>query len=41
MEQLKPVYSRAHELQLLGPGAITTEARVRRACALQQEKPLQ
>ena len=33
--------SRAHELQLLSLNATTTEAHVPRACALQQEKPLQ
>ena len=38
---LKPVRSRACVLQLLSPCAATTEARVPRACALQQEKPPQ
>ena len=33
--------SRAHEPQLLSPRATTTEARVTRAHALQQEKPQQ
>ena len=32
---------KAHEPQLLSPSATTTEARVPRACALQQEKPPQ
>ena len=37
---LKPVSSRAHVPQLLSPHAATTEARMPKACALQQEKPL-
>ena len=46
-EQLSPVpqllslFSRAHEPQLLSPCATTTEAHVPRACAPQQQKPLQ
>ena len=38
---LKPAHSRAWVPQLLSPYATTTEARVPRACAPQQEKPLQ
>ena len=37
--QLLSLRSRAREPQLLSPRATTTEARVPRACALQQEKP--
>ena len=39
--QLQSLRSRAQEPQLLSPSATTTEARVPRACALQQEKPPQ
>ena len=39
--QLLSLRSRAHEQQLLNPRATTTEAHVPRACAPQQEKPLQ
>ena len=39
--QLLNLCSRAHEPQLLSPRATTSEARVPRACALQQEKPPQ
>ena len=39
--QLLSLHSRAREPQLLGPRATTTEARVPRARAPQQEKPLQ
>ena len=39
--QLLSLHSRAHEPQLLSPCATTTEARVPRACAPQQEKPPQ
>ena len=38
---LKPVCPRAWMLQLLSPRAATTEARMPRARAPQQEKPLQ
>ena len=38
---LKPTCSRAREPQLLSPRATTTEARMPRAHALQQEKPPQ
>ena len=38
---LKPKHSSARVLQLLSPRAATTEARVPRARAPQQEKPLQ
>ena len=37
--QLLSLHSRAREPQLLSPSAATTEARVPRAHALQQEKP--
>ena len=37
--QLLSLHSRAHEPQLLGPCATTTESRVPRAHAPQQEKP--
>ena len=46
-EQLSPcalllsLHSGARVPQLLSPRAATTEVRVPRACALQQEKPLQ
>ena len=39
--QLLSLHSRAREPQLLSPRATTTEACVPRACAPQQEKPLQ
>ena len=39
--QLLSLCSRAHEPQLLSLRATTTEAHAPRACALQQEKPLQ
>ena len=39
--QLLSLRSRAHEPQLLSPRATTTEARMPRARALQQEKPPQ
>ena len=39
--QLLSLRSRAHEPQLLSPRSTSTEARAPRACALQQEKPLQ
>ena len=39
--QLLNLHSRAREPQLLSPRATTTEAHAPRACALQQEKPLQ
>ena len=39
--QLPSLHSRARESQLLSLRATTTEARVPRARALQQEKPLQ
>ena len=39
--QLLSLSSRAREPQLLSPCAVTTEARVSRAHALQQERPLQ
>ena len=39
--QLLSLCSRAHEPQLLSPRATTTEARVPRSCAPQQEKPPQ
>ena len=39
--RLLSLRSRAREPQLLSPRATTTEARVPRACAPQQEKPLQ
>ena len=39
--QLLSLRSIAREPQLLIPRATTTEARTPRACALQQEKPLQ
>ena len=39
--QLLSLHSRAREPQLLSPRATTTEGRVPRARALQQEKPLQ
>ena len=39
--QLLSLRSRAREPQLPNPCATTTEARVPRACALQQEKPPQ
>ena len=39
--QLLSLHSRAHEPQLLSPCSTTTEARVPRARALQQEKPPQ
>ena len=39
--QLLSLHSRVHELQLLSPHATTTEARMPRARAPQQEKPLQ
>ena len=39
--QLLSLRSRAREPQLLSPRAATTEARMPRACALQQEKPAQ
>ena len=39
--QLLSLRSRAREPQLLSPWATTTEARVPRACAPQQEKPTQ
>ena len=39
--QLLSLHSRAQEPQLLSPRATTTEAHAPRACALQQEKPLQ
>ena len=39
--QLLSLHSRARVLQLLSPRATTTEARVARARALQQEKPQQ
>ena len=39
--QLLSLRSRAHEPQLLSSQAASTEARAPRACALQQEKPLQ
>ena len=39
--QLLSLISRAHKPQLLSPSAITTEAHVPRARALQQEKPQQ
>ena len=35
------MHSRAHEPQLPSPRATTTEAYMPRACAPQQEKPLQ
>ena len=38
---LKPAHPRSHTPQLLSRGAATTEALAPRACALQQEKPLQ
>ena len=41
LQLLKPVHSRAHVPQLLSLHAATTEARVPRACAPQQEKPPQ
>ena len=41
MPQLLSLRSRAHEPQLLSPRATTTEARVPRAPAPQQEKPPQ
>ena len=41
MPQLLSLRSRAREPQLLSPCVATTEARVPRACAPQQEKPLQ
>ena len=39
--QLLSLRSRAREPQLLSPRATATEAHVPRACAPQQEKPLQ
>ena len=39
--QLLSLRSRAREPKLLSPHATTTEARMPRACAPQQEKPLQ
>ena len=36
-----PQSNKVHVPQLLSPRATTTEARVPRACALQQEKPPQ
>ena len=39
--QLLSLRSRAHKPQLLSPCATTTEARVLRACALQEEEPPQ
>ena len=41
LPQLLSLHSRAHVPQLLSLGVTTTEARMPRACALQQEKPLQ
>ena len=39
--QLLSLYSRAWELQLPSPPAVTTEACVPRACATRQKKPQQ
>ena len=41
MGQLLSLHSRAHEPQLMSLNAVITEAHAPRACALQQEKPLQ
>ena len=40
-QPLKPTRSRARRPQLLSPSAASTDARVPRACALQQENPPQ
>ena len=41
LQLLKPACSRAHMPQLMSPCTTTTEACASRACAPQQEKPLQ